>query len=76
MVRKRARIRSHERKHERAVSPEREGIESVSGTNPSPESDDNVLDNAHKVGLYEGDKEQELGLGEEINKGEEYEKTH
>lgn len=54
-------------------SPQDKGESSVSGSNPDPESDDNVLDNAHAAGLYENANEEnpvELNIAKEIEKDE------
>ncbi len=67
-------ILTDDQKHQVNKTPAQQGEESVSGETPDPESDDNVLDKAHKMGIYEkADEEhpQELGLGEEVNKEEE-----
>ncbi len=47
------------------------GQESVSGHMPTPDSDDNVLDNAHRAGLYpEADEETpvELDIAKQLDK--------
>lgn len=49
------------------------GEESISGSTPDPESDDNTLDAAQKAGLYEdqdGERPGELGIDKEIEKDE------
>lgn len=60
-------------------SPSVMGEQSLSGDMPDPESDDNVLENAHAVGLaLEEDEEhpKPLNIAADINKAEEYRKTH
>lgn len=50
------------------------GEESVSGSTPLPESDDDTLDMEHEMGLYKKEDEahpKESGLGEEVNEAEE-----
>lgn len=51
----------------------KEAEESISGSTPDPESDDNTLDNAHEAGIYENQDEEhpgELNVAEEIEKDE------
>lgn len=79
--RRHVKIESHDRQHDRKSSPEIKGEESESGDAPNPEEieEKDTLDLAHDTGLYEDQNEEnpgELGLGEEIDKDEEYEKTH
>lgn len=53
--------------------PSVKGEESISGETPDPESDDNVLDAAHKAGLYtESDEEHphEVDLANEVDEAE------
>lgn len=67
-------IESDQQKHEEAKSPQEEGEESISGDMADLESDDNVLDAAHKVGLYENADEEhpeELGLDSQTDKDDE-----
>jgi hypothetical protein len=52
------------------VSPQREGEESVSGSMPDPESDDDTLKNAHDMGLQRGegyDNAEELNGSRDID---------
>ena len=68
-------IQNDDKKHEEAVDEDiKTGEESISGSTPDPESDDNALDAAHKAGLYEDQDEEhpgEVGIDEEIRKDEE-----
>lgn len=55
------------------------GEQAVSGSTPDPESDDETLINAKDMGLALNEDEehpQELGLGRDVDKSEEYQKTH
>lgn len=57
------------------------GEESVSGSAPSPDSDNDLLENAHAVGeqLEESDSmehPEEIDIARDINEAEEYIKTH
>jgi len=67
-------IQNDDKKHEEAVDEDiKTGEESISGSTPDPESDDNALDAAHKAGLYEDQDEEhpgEVGIDEEIRKDE------
>lgn len=62
------------RKHEKAVPEDiKTGEETISGSTPNPESDDNTLDSAHEQGLYEDQDEEhpgELGVDQETHKDE------
>lgn len=68
------RIVPDDQKHQEALDEDiKTGEQSISGSTPNPESDDNVLDAAHKAGLYEDQDEEhqgELGIDEEIHKDE------
>lgn len=68
------RIIPDDQKHKEALDEDiKTGEQSISGSTPDPESDDNVLDAAHKAGLYEDQDEEhqgELGIDEEIHKDE------
>jgi hypothetical protein len=60
-------------------SEQNEGEQSVSGTAPDPEADDDTLENAHDVGEQLDEDEEhakELDLGSDIDKAEEHTKTH
>ncbi len=51
----------------------------ISGTTSDPASDDDTLKSAQKMGLAQNEDEehpQELNIGEDIDKSEEYQKTH
>lgn len=67
-------IESDDQKHQNALDEDiKTGEQSISGSTPDPESDDNTLDAAHDVGLYEDQDEEhpgELGIDEEIRKDE------
>lgn len=55
------------------------GEQSVSGTTPDPGSDDDVLRSTHEVGLAQNEDEkhpQDLDIGGDIDRSEEYQKTH
>ncbi|MBI4136525.1 hypothetical protein HY469_00525 [Candidatus Roizmanbacteria bacterium] len=57
-------------------TPQIQDEDTASGSMSSPNSDDNVLDTAHAVGLYEDANEENpkpLNIAEEIEKDE---KTH
>ena len=54
-------------------TPQIQDEDSVSGSTPSTASDDNVLDNAHDMGLYNDTNEENpkpLNIAEEIEKDE------
>lgn len=60
-------------------SPGERGGDSVSGSTPDLESDDDVLRNAHQMGIAPNadlEHPKELNLAEDINKAERYRKTH
>lgn len=62
-----------------SLSPSVQGEQSISGDMPAPESDDDTLENAHAVGEQLDEDEEHpkpLDLGEDIDKAEEYLKTH
>lgn len=64
---------------DRNVPPHVAGEQSISGDMPDPSSDDDVLKSAQTMGIaLEEDTEhpQELDLGGDIDKGEEYKRTH
>lgn len=61
------------------LSPEREDEISVSGHMPDPESDDDTLANAHKMGLQRGetyDNAVELNLDRDLDSNDAKAKTH
>lgn len=68
------RIVSDTKKHEEAEDEDiKTGEQTISGSTPDPESDDNALDAAHEAGLYEDQDEEhpgELGIDQEIKKDE------
>jgi hypothetical protein len=58
---------------------ESQGEQSVSGTTPDPASDDDTLENAHNVGLRLDEDEEHpkpLGVGDDMDKAEEYQRSH
>ena len=59
--------------------PHISGEQGVNATNPDPASDDDTLANAHNVGLrLDEDEEhpQELDIASDVDKAEEYHRTH
>lgn len=68
------RILPDDQKHEEAFDEDsKTGEQTVSGSMPDPESDDNTLDNAHEFGLYDDQDEEhpgELGVDNEVRKDE------
>lgn len=69
------RIISDEQKHKEAEDEDtKTGEDSISGSTPDLESDDNALDAAHEAGLYEDQDEEhpgEVNIAEEVGKTEE-----
>lgn len=66
-------IQDDQDKHDIVQTPQVVGETSKSGSMVDPESDDNVLDNAHEMGLYEEADEEhpaELGIAEQVEKDE------
>lgn len=60
-------------------TPGEVGESSVSGDMPDPDSDDDTLENAHSAGLRLNEDEehpQELDIASDIDKAEEYQRTH
>ncbi len=68
------RILPDDQKHSDAMDEDsKTGEQTVSGSMPDPESDDNTLDNAHEFGLYNDQDEEhpgELGVDNEVRKDE------
>lgn len=64
-----------DQKHKEAMNQdENTGEESISGSTPDLESDDDTLETAHKAGLYQNADEEhpaELGIGQQVNNAEE-----
>ncbi len=63
-----------EAKHKKTETPGQAGEETISGDTPALESDDDMLDNAHDMGLYEKDDgahPQELNIAAEVMSAEE-----
>lgn len=62
------------------LSPQMEGESSVSGSMPDPESDDDVLKNAHDMGLQRGEtfnsQPQELDIAKDVDSNEKHSQTH
>jgi hypothetical protein len=61
------------------ASADESGEQSVSGDMPDPASDDDTLENAHAVGLRLNEDEehpQELDIASDLDKAEEYQRTH
>lgn len=61
------------------MQPENSDEQTISGSTPDPESDDDTLDNAHEVGEQQGENEEhpkEIDLGRDIDKSEERIRTH
>lgn len=61
------------------TTPQLEGEASVSGNMPDPESDDDVLKNAHDMGLQRGetyDNAQSLDEARDVNSNEKYQHDH
>ena len=63
-----------DQKHEEALDEDiKTGEQTISGSTPNPESDDNTLDAAHQAGLYEDQDEEhpgELNIAKEVEKDE------
>jgi hypothetical protein len=60
-------------KHQSTQSPSVADEQSLSGSTPDPESDDDTLEAAHEAGLYEDADDEhpaELNLAEEVEKDE------
>lgn len=51
-------------------TPEEEGQEAVSGSEPDPSSDDNVDEMTAKVGLYDNEGDEEVNIAKQIEKDE------
>ncbi len=61
------------------TTPQIEGEESVSGSMPDPESDDDTLKNAHDMGLQRGenyDNSEPLDLSRDVDTNEKYQQNH
>lgn len=60
-------------------SPNERGSHSELGSNASPESDDDVLQNAHQMGIAKNanlENPEPLNLAQDVADAEEYKKTH
>lgn len=68
------RIGPDEQKHQGALDEDiKTGEQTISGSTPNPESDDNTLDTAHEAGLYEDQDEEhpgEINIAKEVEKDE------
>jgi len=67
------------KKNHKILSPQNLDEASCSGHMTDLESDDNVLDNIHEMGLYLSSDEEhpaELNIAKEIDKAEKYRHTH
>lgn len=63
-----------DKKHKLVEKVSEDGEEKISGSVPDLESDDDMLENAHEMGLYkadDGEHPQELNLAGEVMKAEE-----
>lgn len=73
-VTKLPKLNEDSQKHEDVLDEDiKTGEESISGSTPDPESDDDTQDAAHKAGIYEDQDEEhpgELGVDQEIHKDE------
>ena len=60
-------------------SPQKLDEESISGSMPDPESDDDALKSAHEMGIGLGESYEhpkELDIAKDVNKAEEHIRTH
>lgn len=67
------------RKNYFTLSPQNQDEASCSGHMTDLESDDNMLDNVHEMGLYlsvDEEHPKELNIAKEIDKAEKYRHTH
>lgn len=58
-----------DKKHRKTVTPAQEGEGKISGSTPDLESDDDMLENAHEMGLYkadDGEHPQELNIADQV----------
>ncbi len=63
----------HQEANSSLESPAQRGSDSISGSTPDPESDDDVLQNAHRVGIAPNadlENPQELNLAQDIDNAE------
>lgn len=68
-----------EQEERKPLSPEREDEQSVSGSMPDPESDDDTLANEKQMGHQMGETlehPEELNTARDADKAEEYQRTH
>lgn len=66
-------MQDEDKKHGIVEKSEMVGDEDISGSMPNPESDDDVLDVAHKRGLYQKANEEhpeELDIASQVDKAE------
>ncbi len=62
-----------DKKHQESVTPAQAGEGAISGSVPDLESDDDMLENAHEMGLYKGDDgehPQELNIADQVMSAE------
>ncbi len=73
-------LEQEEKPEKEFQSPQMEGESSVSGSMPDPESDDDVLKNAHDMGLQRGEtfnsQPQELDIAKDIDSNEKHSQDH
>jgi hypothetical protein len=58
-----------DKKHQATITPGQAGEGAISGSVPDLESDDDMLENAHEMGLYaadDGEHPQELNLAGQV----------
>ena len=58
-----------DKKHKKVVTPAQAGEGKISGSVPDLESDDDMLENAHEMGLYQaddGEHPQELNIADQV----------
>lgn len=69
-----SKIKEDSQKHKDAVDGDiKTGEQSISGSTPDPESDDNTQDTAHDAGIYENQDEEhqgEIDIAKEVEKDE------
>ncbi|HLC87973.1 MAG TPA: hypothetical protein VJG66_02885 [Patescibacteria group bacterium] len=58
-----------DRKHKQAITPAVSGEGAISGSDVDLEADDDMLENAHEMGLYkadDGENPQELNIADQV----------
>lgn len=66
-------MQDEDKKHSIVEKSEMVGDEDVAGSMASPESDDDVLDSAHEMGLYQKASEEhpkEVGIAKQVDEAE------